>query len=156
LILALPRLALTNRFLRFRLGRWLGPRTTAPGPAVQAWVLVSGCWIIRAAACFLLLGALGVGFSIALALLFLCAGAAAAALPIGPAGAATQIGAGATALVASGIDTSEAVAAAVAVGALGVLTGGAVLLAAILWRTSLTLTSRRATSRSMDSAPGGV
>jgi uncharacterized membrane protein YbhN (UPF0104 family) len=156
LILALPRLALTNRFLRFRLGRWLGPRTTARGPAVQAWVLVSGCWIVRAAACFLLLGALGLGFSIALALLFLCAGAAAAAVPIGPAGAATQIGAGAAALVASGIDTSEAVAAAVAVGALGVLTGGAVLLAAILWRTSLSLTGQRATSRSMDSAPGGV
>jgi len=29
LILALPRVAVTNRFLRFRLGRWLGPRTTS-------------------------------------------------------------------------------------------------------------------------------
>src|SRR5207249_3439815 len=40
-------------------------------------------------------------------------------LPIGPAGAATQIGAGAAALITSGIDTSQALAAAVAVGVLG-------------------------------------
>jgi uncharacterized membrane protein YbhN (UPF0104 family) len=146
LILALPRLALTNQFLRFRLGRWLGPRTTSRGLAVQAWALVSACWLVRAVACFLLLGGLGVGFSVPLALLFLCAGAAAAALPIGPAGAATQIGAGAAALIASGIDTSEALAAAVAVGALGVLTGGAVLLAAIVWRTCRSLAEKRATS----------
>jgi uncharacterized membrane protein YbhN (UPF0104 family) len=145
LILALPRLAVTNRFLRFRLGRWLGPRTTSRRLAAQAWALVSACWLVRAVACFLLLGGLGVGFSIPLALLFLCAGAAAAALPIGPAGAATQIGAGAAALIASGIDTSEALAAAVAVGALGVLTGAAVLLAAIVWRTSLSLAEKRAT-----------
>ena len=145
LILALPRLAVTNRFLRFRLGRWLGPRTTSRGLASQAWALVSGCWLVRAVACFLLLGDLGVGFSVPLALLFLCAGAAAAALPIGPAGAATQIGAGAAALIASGTDPSQALAAAVAVGALGVLTGAAVLLAAIVWRTSLSLAENRAT-----------
>jgi uncharacterized membrane protein YbhN (UPF0104 family) len=144
LILALPRLAVTNRFLRFRLGRWLGPRTTSRRLAAQALALVSACWLVRALACFLLLGGLGVGFSVPLALLFLCAGAAAAALPIGPAGAATQIGAGAAALVASGIDTSEALAAAVAVGALGVLTGGAVLLTAIVWRTSVSLAETRA------------
>jgi hypothetical protein len=35
---------------------------------------------------FVLLGALGIGYSFSLALVFLCAGAAAAALPIGPAG----------------------------------------------------------------------
>jgi hypothetical protein len=139
LVLLLPRLAATNRFLRFRLGRWLGPRTTSRALAAQAWALVSACWLVRALALFLLLGGLGVGFSVPLALLFLCAGAAAAALPIGPAGAATQIGAGAAALIASGIDTSQALAAAVAVGALGVLSGAAVLLAAVLWRVGLSL-----------------
>jgi len=139
LILTLPRLALTRRLLRFRLGRWLGPRTTSRRLASQAWALVSGCWVVRAAACFLLLGGLGVGFSIPLALLFLCAGAAAAALPIGPAGAATQIGAGAAALMASGIGASQALAAAVAVGALGVLSGAAVLLVAVAWRAGLLL-----------------
>ena len=145
LILALPRLAGANRLLRFRLGRWLGPRTTSRRLALQAWALVSACWLVRAAACFLLLGGLGVGFSIPLALLFLCAGAAAAALPIGPAGAATQIGAGAAALITSGIETSQALAAAVAVGALGVLSGAAAVLVAIAWRTSLSLVATRAT-----------
>jgi hypothetical protein len=145
LILALPRLAGTSRLLRFRLGRWLSPRTTSRRLASQAWGLVSACWLVRAAACFLLLGGLGVGFSVPLALLFLCAGAAAAALPIGPAGAATQIGAGAGALITSGIDTSQALAAAVAIGALGVLSGAAALLVAIAWRTSLTLVTTRVT-----------
>jgi Lysylphosphatidylglycerol synthase TM region len=145
-ILALPRLAATKRFLRFRLGRWVGPRTTSRGLATQAWALVSGCWLVRALACFLLLGGLGVGFSIPLALLFLCAGAAAAALPVGPAGAATQIGAGATALIASGIGTSQALAAAVTVGALGVLSGAAVLLAAIAWRAGVSLAAARTAS----------
>ena len=144
-ILALPRLAGANRLLRFRLGRWLGSRTTSRRLASQAWALVSACWLVRAAACFLLLGGLGVGFSIPLALLFLCAGAAAAALPIGPAGAATQIGAGAAALITSGIDTSQALAAAVAVGSLGVLSGAAAVLVAIAWRTSLSLVTTRAT-----------
>jgi uncharacterized membrane protein YbhN (UPF0104 family) len=145
LILALPRLAGANRLVRFRLGRWLGPRTTSRRLALQAWALVSACWVVRAVACFLLLGGLGVGYSIPLALLFLCAGAAAAALPIGPAGAATQIGAGAAALITSGIDNSQALAAAVAVGALGVVSGAAVLFVAIAWRTSLSLVATRAT-----------
>jgi hypothetical protein len=83
--------------LRFWLGRWLSPRTTSLRRASQAWVLVSICWIVRALL-FLLLGALGIGYSFPLALLFLCASAAAAALPIGPAGAATQVGGGAAAL----------------------------------------------------------
>jgi uncharacterized membrane protein YbhN (UPF0104 family) len=143
LILALPRLAATKRFLRFRLGRWLNPRTTSRRLASQAWALVSACWLVRAAAFFLLLGGLGIGFSFPLALLFLCAGAAAAALPIGPAGAATQVGAGAAALIATGIGTSQALAAAVAVGILGVLSGAAVLLVAVVWRTGLLLATTR-------------
>jgi Lysylphosphatidylglycerol synthase TM region len=146
LILALPRLAATRRFLRFRLGRWLGSRTTPRGLAAQAWALVSTCWLVRAVATFLLLGGLGIGFSVPLALLVLCAGAAAAALPVGPAGAATQIGAGATALIASGIDTSQALAAALTLGTLGVLSGGAVFLAAIAWRTGLSLAASRSTA----------
>jgi uncharacterized membrane protein YbhN (UPF0104 family) len=155
LILALPRFAGANRLLRFRLGRWLGPRTTSRRLASQAWALVSACWFVRAGACFLLLGELGIGFSIPLALLFLCAGAAAAALPIGPAGAATQIGAGAAALITSGIDTSQALAAAVAVGALGVLSGAAALLVAVAWRTSLSLVAIRARGRRPALTPRG-
>lgn len=147
LIVALPRLGATKRFLRFRLGRWLGSRTTSRRLAAHAWALVSACWLVRAAATFLLLGGFGVGFSIPLALLFLCAGAAAAAVPIGPAGAATQIGAGAAALIASGIGASQALAAAVTVGALGVLSGSAVLLGAIVWRSGLMLAAARGRAR---------
>jgi uncharacterized membrane protein YbhN (UPF0104 family) len=143
-ILALPRLAASRRALRFRLGRWVSPRTTSRRAASQAWALVSACWLVRAVALFLLLGTLGVGYSFPLALLFLCAGAAAAALPIGPAGAATQVGVGGAALVASGVGTSKALSVAVSVGALGVFSGGAVLLWAFAWRAGLSLAAARA------------
>jgi uncharacterized membrane protein YbhN (UPF0104 family) len=143
-ILALPRLAASRRALRFRLGRWVNPRTTSRRAASQAWALVSACWLVRAVALFLVLGTLGVGYSFPLALLFLCAGAAAAALPIGPAGAATQVGVGGAALVASGVGTSRALGVAVSVGALGVFSGGAIFLFAIAWRTGLSLAAARA------------
>src|SRR5690349_13895530 len=139
LVVALPRLAASRRALRFRLGRWLSPRTTSLRGASQAWALVSVCWLVRAVAFFLLLGTLGIGFSLPLALLFLCAGAAGAALPIGPAGAATQVAAGTAALIASGAGASQALAAAISVGALGVLTGAATLLFAAAWRTGAAL-----------------
>ena len=142
-ILALPRLAASGRALRYRLGRWLSPRTTSRRAASQAWALVSACWLIRAVALFLLLGTLGVGFSFPLALLFLCAGAAAAALPVGPAGAATQVGASGAALIASGVGASQALAVAVSVGALGVFSGAAILLFAVAWRTGLSLVPSR-------------
>lgn len=137
LILTLPRLAGSERFLRFRLGRWLSPRTTPLRGALKAWAFVSACWLVRVAALFLLLGALGLGFSLPLALLFLCAGAAATALPIGPAGAATQAGASVAVLIASGVGASQAVGVAIAAQVLGVLTGGAVFLFAAVWRTGL-------------------
>jgi uncharacterized membrane protein YbhN (UPF0104 family) len=138
-IVALPRLAASRRAMRFRLGRWLSPRTTSLRAAAQAWALVSGCWLVRAVALFLLLGALGVGFSFPLALIFLCAGAAAAALPIGPAGTATQVGASAAALIASGVGASQALGVAVSIGALGVFSGAAIVLFAVAWRMGLRL-----------------
>ena len=127
-IVALPRLAASRQALRFQLGRWLNPRTTSLRGASEAWVLVSGCWLVRGVALFLLLGTLGVGYSLPRALLFLCAGAAAAALPIGPAGAATQVGGGAAALIASGVAASQALGVAVSVAALGVFSGAAIFL----------------------------
>jgi uncharacterized membrane protein YbhN (UPF0104 family) len=144
LILALPRLAASRRALRFRLGRWLSPRTTSRRRISEAWALVSACWLVRAVAFFLLLGTLGVGFSFPRALLLLCAGAAAAALPIGPAGAATQVGAGAASLIATGIGASQALAVTIAIGALGVLSGTAILLVAVAWRTGCSLVPTRA------------
>jgi uncharacterized membrane protein YbhN (UPF0104 family) len=143
LILALARLSASRRSLAFRFGRWLSSRATPLRRASEAWALVSACWLARAVAFFHLLGTLGVGFSVPLTLLLLCAGAAAAALPIGPAGAATQVGAGAAALIASGVGSSQALAATVAVGALGVLSGAAVFVAAVVWRTGLTVARDR-------------
>jgi len=99
-------------------------------------------WFVRAVAFFLLLGALGIGYSISVALLFLCAGAAAAALPLGLAGAATQAGAGGAALATTGVGASEALHVAVSIGVLGVLTGTAVLVAAIVWRSGTSLLPR--------------
>jgi uncharacterized membrane protein YbhN (UPF0104 family) len=142
LIVALPRLTRSARFLRFRLGRWLEPRTTSLRGASLAWVLVSACWMTRVVALLLLLGALGVGFSLPLALLFLCASSAAAALPIGPGGATTQAGAGAAVLIASGAGVSEAVGVAVTVQAVAVLVGGSILLFAAAWRTGVRLAPR--------------
>jgi hypothetical protein len=130
--------------LRFRLGRWLSPRTTSLQRSSQAWALVSACWLVRALAVFLLLGALGVGYSVPLALLFLCAGAAAAALPIGPAGTATQVGAGTGALLASGVGGAQALNVAVSVGTLGILAGTAILFFAVAWRTGVSLRPARA------------
>ena len=46
-ILALPRLAASRRALRFRLGRWLSPRTSSRRAASEAWALVSACWLVR-------------------------------------------------------------------------------------------------------------
>jgi hypothetical protein len=146
LILALPRLAASRWALRYRLGRWLNLRASSPRRIAEAWALVSACWLVRAVAFFLLLGTLGLGFSVPLALLLLCAGAAAAAVPIGPAGAATQVGAGAAALVAAGIGVSQALAVTLEVGAIGVLSGTAILLGAILWRTSLSVASALSTA----------
>jgi len=125
-ILALPRLAASRRVLRFRLGRWLSPRTTSRRAASEAWALVSACWLVRVVVVFLLLGTLGVGFSLPLALVFLCASGAA--------------------LIASGVDASQALGVAVSVGALGVFSGAAILLAALAWRVGVSLAHTRATT----------
>jgi hypothetical protein len=149
LIVALPRMASSRRVLRYRVGRWLKPRTTSPRDALRAWMLVSAYWPVRAVALLLLFGTLGIGFSFPLAAIFLCAGAAAGALPIGPAGAATQAGAGAAALIASGVGTSQAVGVAIVGQALGVLCGGAIFLFAVAWRTRLQLVSRLVPNRAV-------
>jgi uncharacterized membrane protein YbhN (UPF0104 family) len=141
-VLAIPSVAASSLLLRFRLGRWLRPRTTSLRDAVEAWALVSACWLSRIVGLYLLLGALGLGFSFTLALLFLCASSAAAALPVGPGGTATQAGAGAAVLIASGVGASQAVTVAVASQALGLLVGGAILLAATAWRTGVRLAPR--------------
>lgn len=142
LVLVLPRIAKGRRVLRFRAGRWLNSRTTPTRDAARSWALVSACWLTRAAGLLVLLGALGIGYSITLALLFLCATSAAAALPIGLGGAANQAGAGAAVLIASGAGVSEAVGVAVAVQAVGIVVGGSIFVLAAGWRTGLRVVPR--------------
>ena len=141
-VVVLPRMATRGRLARSRLGRWLTPRTTSLRVASGAWALVAVSWLVRTLALLLLLGALEVGFSFALAVLYLSAGAAVGALP-GPAGA-TKAGAGAAALIASGVGTSQALDVALAGQALGVLSGVAILLYAAAWqvRTRFASTTR--------------
>jgi hypothetical protein len=140
LIVVLPRLTASGRVDRFRLSRWVRPRTASLRDAFAAWAFISACWLTRAMGLCVLFGALGLGFSLTLALLFLCASSAAAALPIGPGGTATQAGAGAAVLIASGVGVTEAVGAAVASQALGILVGGSIFVVATAWRTGLRLT----------------
>ncbi len=123
LLVALPILTGTRTLLSFRLGRWLKPRTIPLREASGACGFACAHWLMRTLALVLLLGALGAGFSLTLAMLFLCAGAVVGALPIAPAGAATQAGAGAGVLIASGVGASQAIDVAVTGQALGALAG---------------------------------
>ena len=134
LVVALPALAGTRRLLSFRLGRWLRPRTISLRDASGAWAFACAHWLVRALALVLLLGTLGAGFSITLAMVFLCAGAVVGALPIAPAGAATQAGAGAAGLVASGVGASQAIEVAVAGQTLAALAGIAILVFCLVRR----------------------
>jgi hypothetical protein len=136
-VLLFPRLSAHARLARFRLVGWLVPRLTPWREATRAWGLVLASWVIRAIAVFLLLGTFGIGFSFPLAIMFICAGAASAAFPIGPAGAATQVAAGTLLLVVSGVEAPRALTFALAAQALLVFSGAAIFLAAVAWRSSV-------------------
>jgi hypothetical protein len=97
---------------------------------------------LRGVAVFLLLQALAVGASFPLALAFLCASAASAALPIAPAGAATQAGAGAAILIFSGVPKADAVAFSVAAQGMVILTGAACVAVAGAWHLALRWSGR--------------
>ncbi len=143
IVLALPRIARSTRLARFRLAAWLSAHATPAQDSTRAWAIVSGSWLVRAAALYLLLGTLGVGHSFPLALLFLSASAGASVLPLGPAGAATQAGAGAAVLAVAGVPVSDSIAFALAAQALLVLSGTAVVVAAGAWEARLRLVAAR-------------
>ena len=76
-----------SRFVpRRRVGRWLAEHTHCTKEAWAAWLLISVSWTLRGVAVFLLLNALSMPGSYVLALAFLFASAASAALPIAPGG----------------------------------------------------------------------
>jgi hypothetical protein len=138
----LPKVGGWRRVTRWRVGRWLASHTHCSKEAWAAWLLVSVSWALRGTAVFLLLNALSLPGSFPLALAFLCASAASAALPIAPAGAATQAGAGAAILALSGMGTTEAVAFSVAAQALVIVTGAAVVLLIVAWNLALRVRPR--------------
>ena len=131
---------------RWKVGRWLKDHTACGWSASQAWFLISVSWALRGLAVFVLLNALSVGASFTLALAFLCASAASAALPIAPAGAATQAGAGAAILIIGGVPKAEAFAFAVAAQGMVILVGAAVVAAAGIWALLLRFRPARSTS----------
>jgi uncharacterized membrane protein YbhN (UPF0104 family) len=122
-VVGLPRIGSVRRLQRFRLVRWLAGNSCCPVEAAKATAFVTVSWTLRAVATFVLLHGLGIGASFALALGFLCAGAASAVLPIAPAGAATQAGAGALLLTASGVSAEQAIAFSIAAQALVIASG---------------------------------
>jgi uncharacterized membrane protein YbhN (UPF0104 family) len=113
-----PKFTGMRRVMRFRVGRWLSEHTQCRKESLAALLLISVSWALRGTAVFLLLNALALRGSFPLALGFLCASAASAAVPIGPAGAAMQAGAGATLLALSGVPKADALAFAVSAQAL--------------------------------------
>ncbi len=132
-----PKFTGMRRVMRFRVGRWLSEHTQCRKESLAALLLISVSWALRGTAVFLLLNALALRGSFPLALGFLCASAASAAVPIGPAGAAMQAGAGATLLALSGVPKADALAFSVAAQALIVVTGAAVILLIAAWNVAI-------------------
>ncbi len=130
-VVVLPRLLGASRVVRFRLARWLNPGHI-PLPAAVGLVAprLRAPGSLRAVAILVLLAALGLGWSPALAILLLCAGSAAAAIPIGPGGAATQVGAGAAVLAAAHVTPTRRPRRRGDAQTLGMLCGAVVLVAA--------------------------
>jgi Lysylphosphatidylglycerol synthase TM region len=142
ILLFLPRITRSRKLSRFRLARWLGEHVTDSRAALASGLLVSASWLVRVVGLMLLLGAVGIGFSLPLAILFLTAAAASAALPVAPAGAATQIGAGAAILVASGVSTSDAVSFAMSAQLLVILAAATVVGGFVLWQAACRVGTR--------------
>jgi hypothetical protein len=146
LVMVLPRVMASGRLIRFRIARWIGVRVTSNRDAWKAALLIFASWTLRATALYLLLAAMHIELSYPLAIGFLCAGAAAGALPITPAaGAATTVGGGAALLIASGVGTPTAVDFAISAQTLLIFAGIAIVLyAAILHGGQKLVTRRRA------------
>jgi uncharacterized membrane protein YbhN (UPF0104 family) len=122
-VVALPKLGSIRCLERFRIVHWLAEHSCCPAEAAKATAFVAVSWSLRAVATFVLLHGLGISASFALALGFLCAGAASAVLPVAPAGAVTQAGAGAALLIASGVPAEQALAFGIAAQALVIASG---------------------------------
>ncbi len=132
IVLLLPRIMASGRLIKYRLAQWVHERLIPLREARAAALFIFSSWVVRALGLYLLLAAMGMSLSFPLAIGFLCASAAASALPIAPAaGAAAQAGGGAALLIASGIGTDAAVDFAISAQALVIFAGVAVVLIAM-------------------------
>ena len=132
-IVLLPRLAAARPLARFRVARFVAGHALPLRQAMWAWLGVTLSWVLRTVAVFVLLAALGLGADFALALSFVCASSASAVLPVAPAGAAMQAGAGAAILASAGVHAEQAVAFGVAAQGLSILAGAGFVLALAAW-----------------------
>lgn len=125
------RLALTG------VGHWVARHApVSRRDTFWAWLLVAASWLTQCAALLILINALGLRGSFSNATAYVVAGAAASTLPIGPAGAATEAGAGAAVLTGAGVSGAQAIALAVT--AQGLMTAAGAALAifgeTLAWR----------------------
>lgn len=133
----------TSRLLRWttnskwpplrRFGTRAAARIVSVRETALAYVSLSLSWYARAAGLLLLLAAMDIGFSPALALSFLCLTAGAAIIPIAPAGAAVQVGAGAAILIAFNVSVEQAANFALVLNLLLLTAGLAGALFATVW-----------------------
>lgn len=129
---ALPRISASGRLGRYRIARWLAKHAPASSrEAMVAALLVFGSWLARMAGLLVLLSAFGFQLSFPLAAGYMAAGAASAALPISPGGAATQAGVGAAVLTASGVPAEQSIAFSVVAQLLTILAGTLILVFAL-------------------------
>jgi hypothetical protein len=135
------RLPLVGRSDRLHMVyRRVADSTRFSRPTLVAGLLLLGCWTSRALGSTLLLSAVGVPFSPTLALAVLCMSAATAILPITAGGAVAGMGTTAGVLFVLGVSKGAAVNFALASGLL--LTGAALVAAALGLSGSLLLTFR--------------
>lgn len=112
LLVLAPRLVHADALQRWRLTRALAGsmrrHQVSPRRTFRAWLMMFCCWCLRLLGFALLLAAVGVGYSPALALAVICFGAVAALVP-GAGSAVTSAGAGAALLLALNVPREEAV-----------------------------------------------
>jgi hypothetical protein len=106
-LLALPFLRRSRRLSS--LGARLTVGLACRRSAAAAWLFLLGCWSTKAVGYALLLAAVGVGFSLELAIVLIVLSAAAAVIPLTSLGAVAHVGAGAAILIALGVEKGAAV-----------------------------------------------
>jgi hypothetical protein len=122
----LPSVQGSARLAGTGVGHWVARHApVSRRDTLWAWVLVAASWLTQCAALLILINALGLHGSFSAATAYVVAGAAASTLPIGPAGAATEAGAGAAVLHGAGVSTAQAIALAVTAQALMTAAGAA-------------------------------